>query len=99
MSKVMEDFNTKYYVMNNEGKLFQQKQSLETLFLLMKKTRAKKFKVRMFYHLQILFWGVLSGGFCRGVYVRGEAGGGEVVLIPANSKGQIFQIIICKYPD
>ena len=40
------------------------------LFLLMKKTRAKKFKVRMFYHLQNLFWrafglGVLCpGGFC-----------------------------------
>ena len=61
--KTMEDFNTKCYVMNNEEKLFQQKQSLETLFLLMKKTRAKKFKVRMFYHLQNLFWGVLSGGF------------------------------------
>ena len=42
----------------------------------MKKTRAKKFKVRMFYHLQNLFWGFLSGGFwlgvfCRGAYVRG----------------------------
>ena len=32
----------------------------------MKKTREKKFKVRIFYHLQNLFW-----GFCRGVYVRG----------------------------
>ena len=46
------------------------------LFLLMKKTRAKKFKVRMFYHLQNLFRGgfvrgVLAWGFCRGVYVRG----------------------------
>ena len=55
VSKIMEDFNTKCYVMNNEEMLFQQKQSLETLFLLMKKTRAKKFKVRMFYHLQDLF--------------------------------------------
>ena len=27
-------------------------------------TRAKKFKVRMFHHLQNLFWGFLSGGFC-----------------------------------
>ena len=69
----MKDFNTKCYVMNDEGKLFQLKQSLETLFLLMKKTRAKKFKVKMFYHLQNLFWGVLfgefwflSGGFCQG---------------------------------
>ena len=32
----------------------------------MKKTRGKKFKVRMFYHLQNLFWGVLSGGFLSG---------------------------------
>ena len=40
--------------------------------LLMKKTRAKKFKVRMFYHLQNLFWGVFGlGGFCRGVLVGG----------------------------
>ena len=63
VSKIMEDFNTKCYVMNNEEKLFQLKQSLETLFLLMKKTRAKKFKVRMFYHLQNLFWGVFVQGF------------------------------------
>ena len=62
VGKSMEDFNTKCYVMNNEEKLFQQKQSLETLFLLMKKTRAKKFKVRMFYHLQNLFWGVFVWG-------------------------------------
>ena len=32
----------------------------------MKKTRAKKFKVRMFYHLQNLFWGVFVGGICPG---------------------------------
>ena len=57
VGKIMEDFNTKCYVMNNEEKLFQLKQFLEILFLLMKKTRAKKFKVRMFYHLQNLFWG------------------------------------------
>ena len=63
--------NTKCYVMNNEEKLFQQKQSLETLFLLMKKTRAKKFKVRMFYHLQNLFWGFLSGGFWLGGFLSG----------------------------
>ena len=73
VSKIMEDFNTKCYVMNNEEKLSQQKQSLETLFLLMKKTRAKKFKV---YHLRNLFWGffglgVLSVEFCQGVHVRG----------------------------
>ena len=60
VSKIMEDFNTKCYVMNNEEKLFQQEQSLETLFLLMKKTRAKKFKVRMFYHLRICSGGFLS---------------------------------------
>ena len=83
VSKIMEDSNTKCYVMNNEEKPFQQKQFLETLFLLMKKTRAKKFKVRMFYHLQNLFRGVFVrgvfglGGFCRGVYVWGF-----FVLIP-----------------
>ena len=42
--------------------------------------KSKKIKVRMFYNLQNLFWGVLSGGFlawgflsggfCRGVYFR-----------------------------
>ena len=72
VSKIMEDFNTKCYVMNNEEKLFQQKQSLETLFLLMKKTRAKKFRVRMFYHLQNLFWGFLAWG----VFVGGVLSGG-----------------------
>ena len=67
VSKILEDFNTKCYVVNNEEKLFQQKQSLETLFLLMKKTRAKKCKVRMFYHLQNLFWGDFGlGGLCPG---------------------------------
>ena len=87
VSKIMEDFKTKYYVMNNEEKLFQQKQSLETLFILMKKTRAKKFKVRMFYHLQNLFWGDFvvgvfglgsfsPGGFCRGFMSGGFCPGG-----------------------
>ena len=42
----------------------------------MKKTRAKKFKVRKFYHLQNLFWGV----FVQGVYARGG-----VVLIPCSA--------------
>ena len=75
MSKIMEDFNTKCYVMNNEVKLFQQKQSLETLYFIMKTTRAKKFEVRMFYHLQNSFWGVFVrgvfglGGFVRGFFV------------------------------
>ena len=41
---------------------------METFFLLMKKTRAKKFKVRMFYHLQNLFWGVFAQGLCLGVF-------------------------------
>ena len=56
---------------------------METLFLLMKKTRAKKFKVRMFYHLQNLFWGGgLSRGFfglgffVQGVFVGGLCPGG-----------------------
>ena len=45
----------------------------ETLLLLMKKTRAKKFKVRMFDHLQNLFWGVFVlgvsvGGLCPGFF-------------------------------
>ena len=53
----------------------------------MKKTRAKKFKVGMFYHLQNLFWGVFVrvvfglGGFCLG----GVSGGlclGDFVPIP-----------------
>ena len=65
--------------MNNEEKLFQQKQSLETLFLLMKKTRAKKFKVRMFYHLQNLFWEVfVPGVFGLGGFVRGGLSGVRV---------------------
>ena len=43
----------------------------------MKKTRAKKFKVRMFYHLQNLSWGALSRGLLAwGVYVRGFMSGG-----------------------
>ena len=40
----------------------------------MKKTRAKKFKVRMFYHLQNLFW----GGFVRRVFGLGVLSGGFV---------------------
>ena len=52
--------------MDNEEKLFQQKQSLETLFLLMKKTRAKKFKVIIY---KVCSGGFLSGGFLSGVYV------------------------------
>ena len=36
----------------------------------MKKTRAMKFKVRMFYHLQNLLWGVFVRGFLAwGVFV------------------------------
>ena len=66
--------------MNNEEKLFQQKQSLETLFLLMKKTRAKKFKVRVFYHLQNLFWGVLSGAFLAWEFLSGALCPGGVCL-------------------
>ena len=47
---------------------------------IMKKTRAKKFKVRMFYHLQNLFWGFLSGGFLAwGVFVRGILAWGSFV--------------------
>ena len=50
---------------------------METLFLLMKKTRATKFKVRMFYHLQNLFWGVfVRGVFGLGAFVRGGFVGG-----------------------
>ena len=40
----------------------------------MKKTRAKKFKVRMFYHLQNLFWGFLSGGLCPGGFCPDTGG-------------------------
>ena len=69
--------------MNNE----EMKKSLETLFLIMKKTRAKKFKVRIykicsggFLSGGVLAWGffVGGGGVCRGVYVRGV-----FVLIPS----------------
>ena len=46
------------------------------MFLLMKKTRAKKFKVRMFYHLQNLFWGVfVRGVLALGISVQGFVGG------------------------
>ena len=49
----------------------------------MKKTRAKKFKVRMFYHLQNLFWGVfVRGGFGLGVFCPGGFVWGVSVLIP-----------------
>ena len=37
----------------------------------MNKTRAKKFKVRIFYHLQNLFWGFLSGGFLAWGFLSG----------------------------
>ena len=77
--QITSTFNTKCYVMNNEEKLFQ---SLETLFLLMKKTRAKKFKVRMFYHLQTLFLGVFVRGFCLGGFCLGGFCPGGFVLIP-----------------
>ena len=54
-----------------EEKLFQQKQSLETLFLLMKKTRAKKFKARMFLSFT---------KFVLGLFVRGFLSGGVLSL-------------------
>ena len=56
LSKLMEDFNTKCYVMNNEEK------SVETLFLLMKKTRGKNV---------LLFTKFVLGGFCPGDFCRG----------------------------
>ena len=67
---------------------------METLFLLMKKTRAKKFKVRMFYHLQHLFWGVLGlGGFVGGGgYVRGVLGLGGFV-----GEGYVRGVLSCHH--
>ena len=53
------------------------------------KARAKKFKVRMFYHLQNLFWGVFVRGFCVG----GICPGG-FVLIPSSIKYNHNIIII-----
>ena len=43
----------------------------KTLFFIMKKTRAKKFLVRMFYHLQNLFYWVFPGVFGLGVFSGG----------------------------
>ena len=59
----------------------------------MKKTRAKKFKVRMFYHLQNLFWGVfVQGVFGLGVFVGGLCPGVFVWGVCPNTN---FNISIC----
>ena len=69
---------------------------METLFLLMKKTRAKKFKVRMFYYFQNLFlgvfvWGIFGlGGFCPGVSVGGFMSRGFCPITPLTYP-KIFQ--------
>ena len=87
VSKIMEDSNTKCYVMNNEEKFFSIKTISGNFVLLMKKTRAKKCKVRMFYHLQNLSWGVFGlgvfvQGFLLGVYVWEVFVQGFFVLSP-----------------
>ena len=61
------------------------KQSLETLLLLMKKTRSKKFKVRMF-----LAWEVFVRGLCRG----GGVCPGFFVLSPFNFNFVPKQVVV-----
>ena len=69
---------------------------MKTLFLLMKKTRAMKFKVRIFYHLQNLFWGV----FGLGGFVRGDLSGGVMsgVFCPITPVVTAFGAISTPFP-
>ena len=89
VSKITENFNTKCYVMKNEEKLFNKKQSLETLFLLMKKTRTKKFKVIIY---KICSGGLLSGGFWLGGFFRGVYVWGFFVLSPPDYTPYVYII-------
>ena len=61
---------------------------METLFLLMKKTRAKKFKIRMF-----IIDKICSGGFCPGAFwLGGVFVRGFFVLSPRKLQGIILLI-------
>ena len=74
MSKIMEDFNTKCYVMNNEEKLFQLKIILGNLVFINEENRSTEIQgknVLSFTKFVLgdfvwggLAWGVLSGGLC-----------------------------------
>ena len=87
VSKIMEDFNTKCYVMNNEEKAFSIKTILGNFVFINEEIKSKeiqgknvlsftKFVLRGFC-LGGFGLGALSRGFCQGVYVRGG-----FVLIP-----------------
>ena len=84
VSKIMEDFNTKSYVMNNEEKLFQLKTFLGNFVFINEENKSKeiqgenalsftKFVLGVFVW-RVLAWGVfvrgfMSGGFCPGGFV------------------------------
>ena len=80
-SKIMEDFNTKCYVMNNEEKVFSIKTILGN-FVFNEENKSKEIQGKnvLSFTKFVLegfcpggFWlgGFCPGGFCWGVYVRG----------------------------
>ena len=99
VSKIMEDFNTKCYVMNNEDKLFQLKTILGNFVFINEENKSKEIQgknVLSFtkFVLGVFVRGVLGlGDFCRGVYVRGF-----FVLSPF-FLGAVFKILIIAQED
>ena len=65
VSKIMEDFNTKCYVMNNEGKAFSIKTILGNFVFINEENKSKEIQGKNV----LSFTKFVLGGFVRGVFV------------------------------
>ena len=79
MSKIMEDFNTKRYVMNNEETAFSIKTIRGSFVFINEKNKSKEIQGKNVLSFTKFVMGGLAWGFLSGVYARG------VVLIPVAS--------------
>ena len=94
VSKIMEDFNTKCYVMNNEKKVFSIKTILRNFVFINEENKSKEIQGKNVY-LQNLFWGVFGLGF----FFQGAFVWGFFVLIPSKSLNRQLQILVwdCRF--